>query len=93
MIRVFEKYKMPCNKMSSTVTRHMKPAKEDDEKTFNLEFNYLEDTYQEVFNQKDFGLEMLGSSIGGFIGMFLGYSLLQCPELIGSIVGSMKKLK
>ena len=93
MIRVFDKYTMPCNKMSSTVTFHMKPAKEDDDKKLYLEFNYLEDTYQEVFNQKDFGLEMLGSSIGGFIGMFLGYSLLQCPELIGSIVGSMKKFK
>ena len=76
---------MPCNKMSSTVTFHMKPAKEDDDKKLYLEFNYLEDTYQEVFNQKDFGLEMLGSSIGGFIGMFLGYSFLQIPSSLEKI--------
>ena len=93
MIRAFDKYTMPCDKMSSTVTFHMKPAKDGEEETLNLEFNYLEDTYQEVCNQKDFDLEMLGSSIGGFIGMFLGYSLLQCPELISKIFGNIKKLK
>ena len=93
MIRVFDKYVMPCDKMSSTVTFHMKPAEDGEGKTLGLEFNYLEDTYQEVCNQKDFDLEMLGSSVGGFIGMFLGYSLLQCPQLISNIFDSIKKLK
>ena len=93
MIKVFKNYTVPCDKMSSTVTFHMKPSKDENEKMFELEFNYLEDTYQEVLNQKDFDIEMLGSSIGGFIGMLLGYSLLQCPQLICSILGSMKKIK
>lgn len=33
--------------------------------------------YQEIKNEKDFNFEMLWSNIGGFIGIFAGYGLLQ----------------
>ena len=95
MVRVFKKYTEPCDKMSSTVTFHWRSAKvlNESEEIFDLEFNYLEDTYQEVLSQKDFGMEMLASSIGGYIGMFLGYSLLQCPQILSSVSTLIKKLK
>ena len=32
-------------------------------------------------NEKDFGLEALGSGIGGFVGIFLGYSVLNVVDL------------
>ena len=33
--------------------------------------------YQEIKNEKELSFEMLWSSIGGFVGMFIGYSMLQ----------------
>lgn len=38
--------------------------------------------YQEIKNERDFGLEMLLSSIGGFIGMFIGFGLLQTLDYV-----------
>ena len=34
------------------------------------------ETYQEIKNEEAFGLDSLWSSIGGFLGIFIGYSLL-----------------
>ena len=48
--------------------------------------------YTEITNLQDFDMPMLWSSMGGFVGMFLGYSLWQCPEMIGGL-GSVKKLQ
>ena len=48
---------------------------------FRLTIPYATDTFQEIRNVKDFGFETLWSSAGGFVGIFLGYSLLQIPEL------------
>ena len=40
--------------------------------------------YQEIENVKDFGVESCWSGIGGFVGIFLGYSLLQFPDLVAT---------
>ena len=47
-----------------------------------LDFVYMEDFYQEIINVRDFGFESFWSGIGGFVGIFLGYSLLQIPDLL-----------
>ena len=54
-----------------------------------LKFQYSEEMYQEITNKQDFGFESFGSYVGGFIGIFLGYSLLQVPELIIEIVAQL----
>ena len=48
-----------------------------------IEYAILE--FRETKNYRAFGVLSLWSQIGGFIGIFLGYSLLQVPDLIGSI--------
>ena len=50
-----------------------------------VEFFYMEENYQEIVNQRDFALADFWSSTGGFIGMFLGYSLMQLPDIIKRI--------
>lgn len=45
-------------------------------------FNYGETSYQEIQNTKNFGFESFLSGVGGFVGIFLGYSILQFPELL-----------
>ena len=46
---------------------------------------YQDETYQEIVNLMDFSFESLWSNAGGFIGMMLGYSVLQIPEAIYKI--------
>lgn len=47
----------------------------------DLEFIQGNEMYQEIDNVRDFTLESCWSAIGGFVGIFVGYSLLQLPEL------------
>ena len=42
---------------------------------------YLTTEYQEIINVRDFDLNSMFAGIGGFVGMFLGYSLLQLVDL------------
>ena len=47
-----------------------------------LNFEYRSDQYLEIKNIRDFGLLSLWSGIGGFVGIFLGYSMYQMSEVI-----------
>ena len=47
---------------------------------FQITVNYLTESYQEIANQKDFSGEALWSGIGGLVGIFLGYSIMQVPD-------------
>lgn len=50
-----------------------------------MKFQYQEKYYLEIENVKEFGFESFWSSVGGFIGIFLGYSILQIPELLNTL--------
>ena len=54
----------------------------DGKSRLSISISYLAEKYQEITNVRDFDLETLGSGIGGYIGIFLGYSLLQVPEIL-----------
>ena len=80
----------PCNEMnvvSSTVI-----GQSLDKYIFELEINYLSEIFQEIQNKKDFGFEAFWSSIGGFVGIFLGYSMLQIPEMVPLIIDFFKQI-
>ena len=51
----------------------------------DLEFTESSGMFQEIENVKDFGIESCWSAIGGFVGIFIGYSLRQLPEIFGNI--------
>ena len=74
----------PCNEMAISVSVKEKENKQKEtkknpnfEEFFIMKFIYKMQKYQEVKNEKEFSFEMLWSSIGGFVGMFIGYSMLQ----------------
>ena len=50
-----------------------------------VQIQYMVYGYEEMIDRREFGFELFWSSTGGFIGMFLGASLLQIPDLIFSI--------
>ena len=83
LMSIFTQYTPPCDKLASIVTFQEKDKNPDnDDDSLLLVFNYLEEMYQEITNKRDFDMEMMWSSVGGFVGMFLGYSLWQCPEML-----------
>ena len=98
-------YVQPCTEMESIVTslaKSMVAAKNSSgglgshrSRLPRLEIMlfYKSRYYSLATNEKAFTLLALWSQIGGFVGIFLGYSLLQLPELIGYIVTLAKKFQ
>ena len=87
-------YHPPCNqmKMAVTVVGHQI---RDDLRVFQLfeyHFKYMEKTYQEIVNERDFGIDSLWSTVGGFVGIFVGTSLSQIPTLIAAACYWIKNL-
>ena len=52
---------------------------------------YSSDLYEEVTNVRSFGKASLWGSIGGFVGMILGLSLFQLPDIFTGGVDYMQK--
>ena len=77
---VSKDYEPPCVEMTSLVTF----SREEDQlqNQFRIKVIYPETFYQEIKNVRDFTFETFWSTAGGYLGIFLGYSLLQIPELL-----------
>ena len=46
-----------------------------------IEIHYEDKYYEEITQVEDFGVQDFISNLGGFIGIFLGYSMMQIPQL------------
>ena len=87
-------YDPPCDEMNVVTNVILRPYGSDHKKgnpifdaifsknKLFLKFKYQDRTYQEVTNSRDFGFESFWSSVGGFVGIFLGYSMSQIPEIL-----------
>ena len=51
-----------------------------------MEVDYMEEDYQEFINVREFGFESCWAGIGGFVGIFLGYSCLRIPGTLGQLL-------
>ena len=105
--RIAESYDQPCNETESTVTSTaatiskadvhvgfagdlaIRPS--DRASDVELTLHFKTQHYKLASNDKSFTLLTLWSQIGGFIGIFLGYSLLQLPELLGCAVTRIRR--
>ena len=58
-----------------------------------IKFQYRERSYQEIENLQEFNFESFLSGIGGYVGIFLGYSIMQFPELITNIQVAIGNIK
>ena len=77
--RTVNKLEPPCEEFSVTSSVDMRKSPG---KNLILSFQYRGDQYLEIRNMRDFGLVSLWSSIGGLIGIFLGFSMFQMSEAI-----------
>ena len=64
----------PCNEMKLVLSSNKKPKRNIT--NARLKMIYHTKNYQEIKNERAFGMDSLWSNIGGFAGMFIGYSLL-----------------
>ena len=94
-----ESNEKPCLDMfaaSSYSWISQKPYSEtypDNEKESVVQFLYTDRYYQEIEYVRDFGFESFWSSVGGFVGIFLGYSMRQLPGLVVFIAECWKKCR
>ena len=84
-------YDGPCNEMS--VAARFDKEEENYWEEPQIKVVYTKATYQNIENNQSFGFESFLSGVGGFIGIFLGYSILQIPELLGSVLVRLRNIK
>ena len=49
---------------------------------FNITVMFIDPTYREIREVKAFGLLSMFGNIGGYIGIFIGYALLNLPDVV-----------
>ena len=79
--RLFSTYQPSCNEMKFAVTYSQQQFKTKDDSLI-MAFKYMDKNYQEIINEREFGLESFWSTVGGLIGIFVGTSLSQLPSFI-----------
>ena len=82
---------MPCVQME--ISSKFDREEENGWDEPRIKFMYEDRDYEEIQNTKAFDLESFVSGVGGFIGIFLGCSILQLPELLGYLKSTMNNLK
>ena len=82
---VFDQFNPPCSELTTTSTVE---TMNNTRGTF-IRFFYREDRYLEITNLPDFEFNSLWSSIGGFVGIFLGISVFQISEKVLDIINKI----
>ena len=80
-----ELYTQPCLQM--TFTYNYKETKREisgGSQKIHFIITHESKVYKMIENYREFGLGGLWSGIGGLVGMFLGYSLLQIPNALSN---------
>ena len=73
---VFTSFTKSCNKMI-IFNNINQQAYENVPDVLKIKFRIREEFYQEILNIRGFGIEDLWGTIGGYVGIFCGYSILQ----------------
>ena len=82
---------IPCNEMILLSIDNINNEPFPKPTDISIEFIYPERSYEEIKYNKMMGFEGWLSNVGGFVGIFLGYSMLQIPELLAYITGLFKE--
>ena len=89
--KIFQNYKRPCNSFEQLIFNSDSSFYSDHD-ILKIRIKLQNDMYQEVRNTKAFGIAELWANIGGYVGIFCGFSLLQTTTyLINSIKESIIK--
>lgn len=89
---IIDSHGKPCFQMFSSTLYNWKKTRQGDNGKLQMKVLYKDQYYEDVAYSKSFGFESLISNIGGFVGIFLGISLMQSPELIGKLLNFVKNI-
>ena len=83
--KIWEHHEAPCLDMFNSVVWNEEWYDDSKicRKCIYLKITYLDQYYEEIKEIRDFTFEDFISNLGGFIGIFLGYSMMQAPQLLG----------
>ena len=59
---------------------------------FEVILEFMGDTYMEIEQVRSYGFQDVVGDIGGYLGLFLGFSLLQIPQIINAIMSGIEIL-
>ena len=93
MKNFLELNKKPCNEMIIQTNDFLNSRPLVSPKDGAIAFHYTEKVYEEIQYDKSMGFASWLSNVGGFIGIFLGYSMMQFPEFIIWILDFVGKQK
>ena len=73
----------PCQEMIIVTNVQMVKGRlrKGEDLYLDIQFRHVNDRYQVITNTRGFSVESCWSGIGGFIGIFVGVSLMQLPEI------------
>lgn len=89
----FDVYLPPCSEMSVVAmpTLIEQYTKSVEGALVEINFVFMADTYTEIVNSRGFTFESFFSGVGGFIGIFIGYSLLSFADMFISFINYLTK--
>ena len=90
---LLEQLRFPCYEMILLSIDSINNAPSPKPTDMSMVFFYTEKTYEEIKYSRMMNIDGWISNVGGFIGIFLGYSMLQIPETLSDIPSCARKLK
>ena len=86
-------YKMPCTQLNNIVTTTKSYILIEDINITTLAFKFVYPTnYRETINKQVIVFTEVWSRIGGFVGILIGYSIMQIPEMFENLLKWVKHL-
>ena len=87
---LLEQLKFPCYEMILLSIDSINNAPSPKPTDMSISFFYTEKTYEEIKYSRMMNIDGWISNVGGFIGIFLGCSMLQIPEFLVFIMAYIK---
>ena len=83
----------PCRSLGRVEFQYLEYDMEESEKQpyFTLRIVYVDLKYTEILRVRSFDFHMLFGTIGGYIGILIGYALLDVPDLLAKLVVMIRK--
>ena len=79
----------PCTEIQKVEMEYEETDDEAlDKNQTRIHVSYLGNTYKDIQQMKAYTIMMLFGNVGGFVGLLLGYALIQIPSLIHSTLSS-----
>ena len=80
--KFFNQNDKPCDGMDVVTVNSVESNSYPKPTDIAIKFIYSEQVYEEIQYSKAIGFESWLSNVGGFVGIFLGYSMMQFPEFL-----------